>query len=314
MRHKTLTYPVRTMHKTNRLKCLGPLPRMLLTALLLAGSGWGASAFRGAAALADARRAVAFGERASGSVENRRQRDWILAELKPLGGEIAVDSFIAQTPTGPVEMANIIVKFPGITGKAIAVSGHYDTKRIPMVHFVGANDGGSSAGFLLEFARTAAKTKHRNDWLIIFFDGEEAVLANWTDTDSRYGSRHLTEKWSEDGTLSRLIALINVDMVGDKDLDIADDGNSSAQLRARMKGVAGKLGYAHYFLEGSGAIDDDHKPFADAGVAVLDVIDLDYGPGNSYWHTVKDTPDKLSAHSLQVVGDVVIALVQELDG
>ena len=190
------------MYKTNRLKWLGPLPCLLLTLLLAAAAGQAASPFRGTAALADARRAVAFGERASGSAENRRQRDWILAELKPLGGQVTLDSFTAQTPAGPIEMANIIVKFPGTTGKAIAVSGHYDTKRIPMVHFVGANDGGSSTGFLLEFARAAAKGKHRNDLLIIFFDGEEAVLANWTDTDSRYGSRHLTEKWSADGTLS----------------------------------------------------------------------------------------------------------------
>lgn len=294
------------MYKTNRLKWLGPL---LLVLLIYPAA---ASPFRGTAALADVRRAVAFGERASGSVENKRQREWILAELKPLGGQITVDSFTAQTPTGPVEMANIVLKFPGNTGKAIAVSGHYDTKRIPMVHFVGANDGGSSTGFLLEFARAAAKGKHRNDLLIIFFDGEEAVLASWTDTDSRYGSRHLTEKWSADGTLSRLIALINVDMIGDKDLDIASDENSSSGLRSRVKAAAAKLGYAHLFLEASGAIDDDHKPFADAGVQVLDVIDLDYGPGNSYWHTAADTLDKLSARSLQVVGDVVFELVREL--
>jgi len=283
-------------------------------ALWFTVAGLTASPFRGAAALADTRRAVTFGERPSGSAENRRQRDWILAELKPLGGEVTIDSFTAQTPTGRIEMANIILKFRGTSGKAIAVSGHYDTKKIPMVHFVGANDGGSSTGFLLEFARAAAKEKHRNDLLIIFFDGEEAVLANWTDTDSRYGSRHLTEKWSADGTLSRLIALINVDMVGDKNLDLADDENSSSRLRSMVKKAAAKLGYAHYFLEGSGAIDDDHKPFADAGAEVLDVIDLDYGPSNSYWHTAQDTPDKLSARSLQVVGDLVFELVRELDG
>jgi len=283
-------------------------------ALWFTVAGLTASPFRGAAALADARRAVTFGERPSGSAENRRQRAWILEELKPLGGEVTVDSFTAQTPTGRIEMANIILRFRGTSGKAIAVSGHYDTKKIPMVHFVGANDGGSSTGFLLEFARAAAKEKHRNDLLIIFFDGEEAVLANWTDTDSRYGSRHLTEKWSADGTLSRLIALINVDMVGDKNLDLADDENSSSRLRSMVKRAAAKLGYTHYFLEGSGAIDDDHKPFADAGAEVLDVIDLDYGPSNSYWHTAQDTLDKLSARSFQVVGDLVFELIRELDG
>ena len=146
-----------------------------------------------------------------------------------------------------------------------------------MVHFVGANDGGSSTGFLLEFARAAAKVKRRNDLLIIFFDGEEAVLANWTDADSRYGSRHLTEKWSEDGTLSRLIALINVDMVGDRNLDIADDENSSARLRSMMRKVAAKLGYSRYFLAESGAIDDDHKPFADEAEIDLDLFGIRQG-------------------------------------
>ena len=118
-------------------------------ALWFTVAGLTASPFRGAAALADARRAVTFGERPSGSAENRRQRAWILEELKPLGGEVTIDSFTAQTPTGRIEMANIILKFRGTSGKAIAVSGHYDTKKIPMVHFVGANDGGSSTGFLL---------------------------------------------------------------------------------------------------------------------------------------------------------------------
>ena len=295
------------MYKSNRLKRLGSLPLALLVCPLAAAP------FRGTAALADARKAVAFGERPSGSAENRRQREWILRELKPLGGQITVDSFTAQTPAGPVEMANVILKFPGTTGKAIAVSGHYDTKRIPLVDFVGANDGGSSTGFLLEFARATAKERHRNDLLIIFFDGEEAVRGDWTGADSRYGSRHLTEKWSAEGTLSRLIALINVDMIGDKNLDIANDEFSSPELRSRVKRIAAKFDYARYFLAAPGAIDDDHKPFADAGVQVLDVIDLDYGPGNRYWHTAEDTLDKLSAHSFQVVGNIVFELVRELD-
>ena len=103
-------------------------------------------------------------------------------------------------------------------------------------------------------------------------------------------------------------------MIGDKNLDIAGDENSSSRLRSMIKNIATKLGYAQYFLEASGAIDDDHKPFADAGVEVLDVIDLDYGPQNAYWHTASDTLDKLSAHSFQVAGDVVFELVKQLDG
>ena len=209
-------------------------------------------------------------------------------------------------------MANIIAKFPGTSGKAIAISGHFDTKKIAGVHFLGANDAGSSTGFLLEFAHAMAKIRHRDDIYVVFFDGEEA-LHEWTDTDSCYGSRHLAAKWLADGTLSHLVALINVDMIGDKDLDILDDANSSASLRTMLRDVANRLGYAKYFRQDPGAIEDDHQPFAQVGVNVLDLIDFDYGPNMAYWHTAKDTMDKLSASSLQVVGDVVLDLTKDLD-
>ncbi len=131
-------------------------------------------------------------------------------------------------------MTNLIVKFAGTSGKAIVVTGHYDTKNIPMVKFLGANDGGSSTGFLLEFAHAIATAKHRDDIYVVFFDGEEA-LGTWTDTDSRYGSRHLAAKWLADGTLPRIRALINVDMIGDKDLDLANDDNSSQSLADKVE-------------------------------------------------------------------------------
>jgi glutaminyl-peptide cyclotransferase len=278
--------------------------------LATAQAAHGSAAFSGTAALNETRRAVSFGERPSGSEANTHLRDWIVSRLKPLGGQLSLDSFTGETPAGPVPMVNIILKLPGTSGKAIAVTGHYDTKRIPMVHFVGANDAGSSTGFLIEFARVAASMRHPDDLYIVFFDGEEAVV-NWTATDSCYGSRHLAAKWMADGTLGRLKALINIDMIGDKDLDIADDENSSEALREDVWRIASKLGDAKYFRHDPTAIDDDHKPFADSGVNVIDIIDLDYGPNGSYWHTAQDTMDKLSAHSFQVVGDVVLALVEE---
>ena len=268
--------------------------------------------FSGAAALEFTRRTTAFGERPSGSEAIVHLRGWIISELKPLGGQISLDSFQAETPTGPVPMANIIVKFPGTSGKAVVVTGHYDTKRIPMVHFLGANDAGSSTGFLMEFARVAAAMKHPDDIYIVFFDGEEAVV-NWTATDSVYGSRHLAAKWAADGTLARIKALINIDMIGDKDLEINDDEYSSQSLRDMVWKIADKLGDGKYFLHNPGGIEDDHKPFVDAGVNAIDIIDLDYGPNNSYWHTAQDTMDKLSAHSFQVVGGVVVELVKELE-
>jgi len=270
------------------------------------------SLFRGSVALADTRHAVSFGERPSGSAANQKLRDWIVAELRSTGAQVSLDSFSGRTPEGPIPMANVIAKFPGSSGKALAISGHFDTKKIAGKLFLGANDAGSSTGFLIEFARAMAKTKHRDDIYLIFFDGEEA-LGEWTDTDSRYGSRHLAAKWLADGTLTHLVALINVDMIGDKDLDILNDANSSASLREMVKQAAAKLGYTKHFRQDEGAIDDDHRPFAEVGVNVIDLIDFDYGPNQTYWHTEKDTMDKLSAQSLQIVGDVVLEVTKELD-
>jgi Zn-dependent M28 family amino/carboxypeptidase len=268
--------------------------------------------FSGTAALSDTGRTVAFGERPSGSEANLKLREWIIGRLKPLGGQLTVDSFTANTPTGAVPMANLVLKFAGTSGRAIAVTGHFDTKKIPMMRFLGANDGGSSTGFLLEFARVIAKTPHHDDIFVVFFDGEEAV-GQWSDVDSVYGSRHLAAEWASDGTLGRLDALINVDMIGDKDLDVMNDANSSEALRQEMLSIAGKLGDGKYFHKEPEGIDDDHIPFRESGVNVIDVIDFNYGPKNAYWHTAEDTMDKLSAHSLQVVGDVVLNLVKSID-
>lgn len=280
--------------------------------LLYASQPAWTSEFRGSAAFAQAKHAVSFGQRPSGSANISKLREWMTSQLKSVGGELSIDSFQGQTPSGPVPMTNLILKFAGTSGKAIVVTGHYDTKNIPMVNFVGANDGASSTGFLLEFAHAVASAKHRDDIYVVFFDGEEAV-GKWTDTDSRYGSRHLAAKWLADGTLSRIRALINIDMIGDKDLDLSNDDNSSQSLRTKLKSIAGRLGYGKHLRSDAGAIDDDHKPFAELGVNVLDIIDLDYGPNGSYWHTGDDTMDKLSVRSFQVVGDLTVALVKELD-
>ncbi|HVV47248.1 MAG TPA: M28 family peptidase, partial [Bryobacteraceae bacterium] len=162
-----------------------------------AGAQTAAKNFSGASALNFTAKAVAFGMRPSGSAANTKQRAWIRSELASFGCEVSADAFTAQTPDGPVAMENIIAKFPGKSGRAIAITGHYDTKKMP--GFLGANDGGSSTGTLLELARVLAGRPRVDDLYIVFFDGEEAVR-DWTATDSVYGSRHLAKKWSADGT------------------------------------------------------------------------------------------------------------------
>jgi Zn-dependent M28 family amino/carboxypeptidase len=267
--------------------------------------------FSGTAALTYTNRAVSFGQRPSGSDAIAKLRSWIEAELKPSGAKVSLDSFQAFTPAGGIPMTNIIARFPGTSGKAIVVTGHYDTKRMPLVNFVGANDGASSTGFLLELAHVLAGQKRTDDIYLVWFDGEEAV-AQWSASDSLYGSRHLAEKWTLNGTAGKIKALINVDMIGDKNLDLIQDSNSSSSLRDLVWKTAGSMGYGKYFLPAEGAIEDDHMPFVGAGVNALDLIDFNYGPQNSYWHTDKDTSDKLSAHSFQVVGDVLVKAIAKL--
>jgi Zn-dependent M28 family amino/carboxypeptidase len=269
-----------------------------------------AKAFSGAAALNFTAKSVAFGPRPSGSAANTKLRAYIHAQLATCGCEVSSDSFTAQTPDGPVAMENIIAKFPGKSGRAIAITGHFDTKK--MANFVGANDGGSSTGILLEMAAVLAGRPRVDDIYLVFFDGEEAVR-DWTSTDSVYGSRHLAAKWTSDGTNRRIKALINVDMTGDKDLDIVYEVNSSPSLRKLVWDAADALGYSTSFLRRPSAVEDDHLPFLEAGVRSLDLIDFNYGPDNQYWHQATDTMDKLGAHSFEVIGNVLMRVIPQLE-
>src|ERR1700689_5964731 len=267
-----------------------------------------AANFSGADAFAFTRQAVNLGPRPDGSAAIAKLRALIKAQLAKCGCEIISDPFTAQTPDGPLAMENIIAKFPGKSGRAIAITGHYDTKK--MAGFVGANDGGSSPGMLLELAAALQGRPREDDVYLVFFDGEEA-FHEWTDTDSLYGSRHLAEKWTADGTNRRLKALINVDMTGDKNIRLIWDTNSVSSVRKLVWDVADSLGYSAAFPRRGSAIDDDHIPFINAGVRAVDLIDFD--SQSTFWHTPQDTLDKLDPHSFEGVGDVVRKSIEELE-
>jgi glutaminyl-peptide cyclotransferase len=281
-------------------------------ALALAVTSLRGAEFSGAEALAFTKHLVSFGPRPSGSEAIRKTQSYILGELKAVGCQLTQDDFMGSTPLGQTPMKNIIARFPGKSGKIVVITGHYDTKSMPGTFFVGANDGGSSAGFLLEIAKVLAHEPRKDDVLLVWFDGEEAV-AQWSEYDSLYGSRHLAERWAADGMLARIQALINVDMIGDRELDILKDMNSAGPLRELVWSVADRLGYGKHFLRYDSSVEDDHIPFLRRGVNAVDVIDLDYGPNNSYWHTDQDTVDKLSVESLQIVGRVVAETLKELE-
>ena len=288
-----------------------PRPQTLTFPLFLSIAFNSAGAdFSGVSALEYTRKLVQLGPRWSGSPAHLKMESFILARLKKLKCEVIEDEFQAQTPAGPLAMKNIIARFPGKSGKAIAISGHYDTKKMP--DFVGANDGGSSAGTLLEMARALNGAVRRDTVYLVFFDGEEAVL-NWSPADSLYGSRHLAEKWSRDGPLGKLTALINVDMTGDKDLNILRDRFSNAEIRDLIWKAANDRGYGRYFNANEQGVEDDHLPFLKLGVKAVDLIDFDYGQNMAYWHTPLDTMDKLSANSFQVVGNVLLEVIGRIE-
>ena len=254
---------------------------------------------------------VAFGPRPPGSTAHLKLEEFILSRLK--GIDVEQDRFTAQTPVGKFPINNIIAKFPGKKDGVIVVAGHYDTLYSQRQNFVGANDAGSSTALLLELADQlrGRQLDGYSIWLL-WTDGEEAFV-KWTDTDSVYGSRHLAQKWQQDGTAKKVKAFILVDMIGDADLDIVKDTFSTPWLSDLVYKAASNLGYQSHFYQFSNGIDDDHIPFSKVGIPVVDLIDFTYGYNNVFWHTPQDTVDKLSPQSLAITTDVVLETIRLVD-
>ena len=255
---------------------------------------------------------VAFGARPIGSANHKKLEQYIVSHLK--GDQVEYDSFTADTPEGKFPVRNIIAKYPGTKDGIIVIAGHYDTNYpLRSTGYVGANDGGSSTAILLEIANQLRGKKRDgySVWLL-WTDGEEAVK-QWSDNDSLYGTRHLAEKWQNDGTLKKIKAFLLTDMIGDADLNIERDQNSTAWLEDLILQAAVRLGYqSHFFARNIGVVDD-HLPFARRGIPVADMIDLEYGYGNVFHHTTQDTVDKLSPKSLEIVGNVILETISMLD-
>lgn len=255
------------------------------------------------------RRFVEIGPRPAGSEALARQRRMIVAALSDLSCSVEEDEFVAATPVGALRMCNIVARFgPPSAESVVAVSGHYDTLR--MDGFLGANDGGSSAGMLMALAERLDRATAKAVWLV-FFDGEEATV-EWKNQDHTYGSRRLAGRWAASGTAGRIRALINVDMVGDADLELVYEGHSDSRLRTTVWDIADELGYESVFGRSIGYIEDDHVPFGRIGVPSLDLIDFEYGPSHAYWHSHDDTLDKLSVRSFATVLHVVENAINRL--
>ena len=235
-------------------------------------------------------------------------------------GNFEVDSFTASTPAGMQSMDNLIVKFPGKKDGIIVLASHYETNYpLKDVAFVGANDGACTSALLItmgQYLRTHPPAGY-SVWLV-FDDGEEAVK-EWTAQDSLYGTRHLAAKWSQDDTLGKIKAFLLADMIGDKDLNINPDDQSTPWLVDLLRVAAKDTHHEKNILQHEQMeIGDDHIPFAKRGVPVLDLIDIDYGPHDAthpdgWHHTPQDTIDKLSTQSLQVSLDLFMELIDLID-
>ncbi len=268
-----------------------------------------AAKFDGGRAYEDVRQMVAIGPRPSGSPGIQQTRDYIKKQLASAGLKVEEQPFEAATPLGPIHMVNLRATLPGQAQNRgrIVIGGHYDTKLFHQFPFVGASDGGSSAAFLLELARALKGRANPLPIELLFLDGEEAVI-EWQGTDHTYGSRHYVQELQRAGTIKDIRAFILVDMIGDRDLDIRREQNSTRWLTDAIWNAARRLKRPE-FLDETTPIEDDHLEFLAAGVPSVDLIDLDY----SAWHQPEDRLDRIAAGSLQAVGDVLIAALPAIE-
>ena len=253
---------------------------------------------------------VAIGPRPSGSAAIRQTRAYITRQLAGYGLTVQEQNFVAQTPKGAIDMVNLIVRLPGKRTDRILFTGHYDTKLLPK--FVGASDGASSGAFLIELARVLKDQPREYTYEFVWFDGEEAVV-NWVKgVDSTYGSRYYVQAAKKANALTSIKAMILVDMIGDKNLTIRREQQSTTWLKDAIWGAAKKLGHGAIFMDEETVVEDDHLEFRAAGVPSVDIIDLDYPE----WHNDAaccDDLTKVSARSLQIVGDVLLAALPAIE-
>lgn len=258
---------------------------------------------------------VGYGPHPSGSEALGRAASYITTQLQDYGLTADEQVFVAQTPYGTKQFRNVIAKTrvqQDGPNRVIIIASHYDTKLFTNATFVGANDGGSSTGTLLEIARVAADQP--NLWFV-FFDGEEAMV-QFTDTDGLWGSKFFVDSLKNKDELKDVKAMILLDMVGDKNLKVTVAGT----IGTEVFDAARSAGFRDYFTYGANTILDDHVPFERAGIPAVDLIDADlikFNFGNppgprEYWHTERDTLDKIAPHSLEVVGQTTLRLIELL--
>src|SRR6266481_2712873 len=284
---------------------------LLFATLATKGSGpniW--EEFSGEKAFAQVQRLVAFGPRPAGSKAVEKSRDYIEDQLRRSGWQVTRQAFSDDSPQGKIQFVNLIARFSGekkAASPSFLLCSHYDTKMFDAIRFVGANDGGSSTGLLLELARVIGQHPNLARKVeLVFFDGEEAFV-RFSETDGLYGSRYFAKQLQRDGA-KQFRAGILFDMVGDRSLDITLPTDSPPEMARDIFAAAEALKSRSYFTYLDRAMTDDHTPLNAIGIPVIDIIDFDF----PWWHTADDTIDKISAQSLQIVGSVALYYLSEM--
>jgi glutaminyl-peptide cyclotransferase len=274
-----------------------------IVVLATTGAAWvTVPTYDSARAWAHLKTMVELGPRPSGSEALRQTRAYITRQISSMG----------LTLNGPVDMSNLVVTLAGTRPDRILFGGHYDTKLFKAFPFVGASDGGSSAAFLIELVRALKDEPREFTYEFIWFDGEESVVAWDLDGDATYGSRFYVQQARDAGALSQIKALVLVDMIGSSTLRLERDSYSADWLNDIIWSTARRLGHAEQFPDVETTIEDDHLHFVRAGIPSVDLIDLNNYNALGHWHTASDTLAHVSAASLQVVGDVLLASLPEI--
>lgn len=272
---------------------------MVIQPQFLAGCT-GRQGFSGQYAYGLAEKQMEFGPRPPGSEALKQTGDWIAGELREQGWDVEEQTFLYKD----VQLRNVIgiwepehLASPD-SMNPIILGAHYDTRPHadldpvdPLAPVPGANDGASGVAVLLEMARVIRDRRYSGSVLLVFFDAEDSGRID--DWDWIVGSSYYADRLAIEPQ-----AVVIVDMVGDKDLDLYYEQNSDAELSAEIWEIADELGYDEFVPEKRYSILDDHIPFLERGWRAVDIIDFDYPA----WHTQGDTLDKISAQSLEAVG------------
>ena len=293
--------------------------RIAVAAVLLAcpaGRGARRREFDGERAFGFLQQQLAFGPRIPGTPGHERAGDWILTQLRADADAVVIQAFTHVTRRGDVlHLRNFLARFRPALPERVLFLAHWDTRphadqsanlgaqRLPVP---GANDGASGVAVLLGVAGALKVKPPAVGVDLLFVDGED--YGDFADSsDVLIGSRYFAAH--QPAGYPPLYAVL-FDMVEDKSLDIYYEGNSQTaapEVVDRVWRTAHDLGYDRYFLPGTKhTLVDDHVPLQRAGIHAIDVVDFDY----PFWHTTEDTIDKVSAASLQIVGDVAVALVR----